>query len=177
MIKGVKVGLRAVEKEDLPLFRNWRNITDFRKHFREVRELSLTDQEKWFDSLQATRHINFMFTIVDLSTNTPIGAAGLLYINWTIRSADFSFYIGKDAMYIGDDGIAEEAAKLLTDYGFNNLNLNKIWMELYEFDTQKISFFTDKFGFKKDGILRQNCFENGKYWDSLIISLIKDDLN
>ena len=52
MIKGKKVGLRAVEKEDLPFLRDWRNIVEFRKNFREVRELSLTDQEAWFDSLQ-----------------------------------------------------------------------------------------------------------------------------
>ena len=170
MIKGNLVGLRAVEKSDLELFRDWRNITDFRKNFREVRELSLTDQEKWFDSLQTTKNINYMFTVVDLKTNEPIGAAGLLYINWVIRSGDFSFYIGKDEAYIDQKGYAEEAAKLLIEYGFNNLNLHKIWMELYEFDHAKLSFFQEKFGFLVDGKLRHNCFEGGKYWDSYIIS-------
>ncbi|MGJ8591435.1 MAG: GNAT family N-acetyltransferase [Aquaticitalea sp.] len=175
MIKGKSIGLRAVEKEDLPLFRDWRNLTDFRRNFREVRELSLTDQEAWFESLQKTKHFNYMFAIVDLKTNEAIGAAGLLYINWINRSADFSFYIGKDNHYIDDKGIAEEAATLLIDYGFNNLNLNKIWMELYEFDAKKIDFFTKKFNFKQDGVLRQNCFEDGKYWDSVIISLLNQD--
>ena len=174
MIKGKKVGLRAVEKEDLPSLRDWRNIPEFRKHFREVRELSLTDQESWFESLQKTKDINYMFTIVDLETQKPIGAAGLLYINWIIRSADFSFYIGDENKYIGNDGIAKEAAELLIDYGFKNLNLHKIWMELYEFDNQKIDFFTKKFNFKQDGVLRDNCFEYGRYWDSLIISKLKD---
>ena len=172
MIKGDKVGLRALEKEDLIHLRDWRNIPEFRKHFREVRELSLTDQEEWFESIQKTKHINFMFTIVDLETQKPIGAAGLLYINWIIRSADFSFYIGHENKYIGNDDIAIEAAKLLIDYGFNNLNLHKIWMELYEFDSKKIDFFTNKFKFKQDGLLRDNCFEAGKYYNSLIISLI-----
>lgn len=172
MIKGKNVGLRALEKEDLALLRDWRNNTDFRKHFREVRELSLTDQEAWFDSLQRTKNINFMFTIVDLKTGNPIGAAGLLYVNWVIRSGDFSFYIGEDDMYIGTDGRAEEAAKLLIDYGFKNLNLHKIWMELYEFDHQKIEFFKEKFDFQQDGLLRDNCFEDGRYWNSLIISLL-----
>ena len=175
MIKGKKVGLRAVEKEDLLYLRNWRNIPEFRKHFREVRELSLTDQEAWFDSLQKTKHINYMFTIVDLDSKKPIGAAGLLYINWIIRSADFSFYIGDENKYIGDDGVANEAAKLLIDYGFNNLNLHKIWMELYEFDKQKIEFFTKKFNFEQDAILRDNCFENGKYHNSFILSLINNN--
>lgn len=173
MIKGEKVGLRAVEKQDLSFLRDWRNIVEFRKNFREVRELSLTDQEAWFEHLQNTRQINYMFTIVDLETKKPIGAAGLLYINWVIRSADFSFYIGDNEKYIGNDGIALEAAKLLVDYGFENLNLHKIWMELYEFDKQKIEFFTNKFNFEQDALLRDNCFEDGKYWNSLIISLIK----
>lgn len=172
MIKGKNVGLRAVEKEDLSYLRDWRNLPDFRKHFREVRELSLTDQEGWFDSLQKTKHINYMFTIVDLKTSQPIGAAGILYINWVTRSGDFSFYIGDQEKYIGNDGIAEEATKLLIDYGFKNLNLHKIWMELYEFDKQKIDFFTKKFNFEQDGLLRDNCFEDGKYWNSLIISLL-----
>jgi hypothetical protein len=175
MIKGKQVGLRAVEKGDLEKFRDWRNIADFRKHFREVRELSLSDQEAWFDSLQKTKHINFMFTIVDLKTAEPIGAAGILYVNWINRSGDFSFYIGKDGQYIDEDGLAEEAAKLLIDYGFNNLNLHKIWMELYEFDTRKLDFFIDSFHFKKDGTLRDNCFEEGNYWDSHIISLLSSE--
>ena len=176
MIKGNKVGLRAVERTDLEFFRDWRNIVDFRKHFREVRELSLVDQEKWFESLQTTKHINFMFTIVDLKTNMPIGAAGLLYINWINRSGDFSFYIGENESYIDNDGFAKEASSLLINYGFNNLNLHKIWMELYEFDVKKLQFFQNDFGFKVDGKLRDNCFEDGKYWDSYIISLLKTQI-
>jgi RimJ/RimL family protein N-acetyltransferase len=175
MIKGDVVGLRAVEKGDLTLFRDWRNIVDFRRNFREVRELSLTDQEKWFESLQNTKHINFMFTIVELKTNKPIGAAGLLYIDWINRSGDFSFYIGENESYIDGEGYAKEAASLLINYGFLNLNLNKIWMELYEFDTKKIEFFKNEFDFKTDGVLRQNCFEEGRYWDSLVISLINSE--
>ncbi len=175
MIKGHKVGLRALEKEDLKLLRDWRNISSFRKHFRESRELSISDQEKWFESLQNSKHINFMFIVVELSTNEAIGAVGLLYINWINRSADFSFYIGKDEIYVDESDYSIEAAKLLIEYGFNNLNLNKIWMELYEYDTKKIQFFTKKFNFKQDGLLRQNCFEEGKYWDSLLISLLKNE--
>ncbi len=175
MIKGKMVGLRAVEKEDLPLFRNWRNISEFRRNFREVRELSLTDQEKWFDSLQSTKHVNFMFTIVRLSDLKPIGAAGLLYINWFIRSADFSFYIGEKNYYIDTRGYAKESAKLLINYGFGNLNLNKIWMELYDYDKKKIDFFTKKFNFHRDGTLRDNCFEDGRYWNSGIYSLLRKD--
>ena len=114
-----------------------------------------------------------MEIIQRLSDNKPIGTAGLLYINWIIRSADFSFYIGENRAYIDNEGYADDAAKLLIDYGFNNLNLHKIWMELYEIDKEKIEFFTKKFDFKIDGKLRDNCFEDGEFWNSFIISLIR----
>jgi RimJ/RimL family protein N-acetyltransferase len=174
MLIGKKTGLRAVEKEDLPYLRDWRNKTSFRRNFREVRELNMFNQEDWFSKTFSNPN-DFMFTIVDLENNQPIGACGLLYINWIIRSADFSFYIGKDDWYIDDKGYALDAVRLLIGYGFKNLNLNKIWMELYEFDSKKINFFTKEFSFKQDALLRDNCFEDGKYHDSLIISLLKKE--
>jgi RimJ/RimL family protein N-acetyltransferase len=174
MIKGENIGLRAVEENDLELLRDWRNLPHFRKNFREVRELNLSNQKKWFEKLNNTSS-DFMFTIVKLDNNEPVGACGLLYINWIIRSADFSFYIGHQEEYLDDKGYGGEAARLLIDYGFNILNLNKIWMELYEFDDKKLNFFIGEMGFVKEGKLRQNCFYQGKFYDSYIISLLAEE--
>lgn len=174
MIKGKKAGLRAVEKADLELLKQWRNLPDFRRNFREVRELNMYNQEAWFEKTNSSPN-DFMFMFEKLDDGEPLGAGGLLYINWIIRSADFSFYIGYAEKYIDDEGYAEDAARLLLDYGFLNLNLNKIWTELYEFDTRKLNFFQEVFKFKVDGCLRDNCFEDGRYWNSYIISLTRED--
>jgi RimJ/RimL family protein N-acetyltransferase len=174
MIKGEKIGLRAVEKTDLEILKYWRNNPSFRKNFREVRELGSFNQEAWLEKTNKSPN-DFMFMFERYEDNTPVGAGGLLYINWIIRSADFSFYVGYEDLYIDDYGYAEDATRLLLKYGFDNLNLNKIWMELYEFDTKKLSFFKEKFNFKIDGCLRENCYEEGKYWNSYIISLTKSD--
>lgn len=173
MLIGEFTCLRAVENLDLELLRDWRNIQDFRVNFREHRELSMENQKKWFDRLLNSPN-DFMFVILDRVTNELIGACGLLYTNWIIRSADFSFYIGKDNLYI-DEKYSEDAVKVLLDYGFNVLNLHKIWMELYEYDVKKLQFFQEKFNFRIDGRLRNNVFAKGKYWDSFIISLLVSD--
>jgi RimJ/RimL family protein N-acetyltransferase len=174
MIKGETIGLRALEVEDLVLLRDWRNTASFRRNFREHRELNMVNQNVWFSRVMASTN-DYMFVFERLVDGVRVGAGGLLYINWILRSADFSFYIGLDGLYIDNDGLAFESARLLLDYGFNTLNLNKIWMELYEFDIMKIEFFTKKFGFGIDGKLRKNCFEGGKYHDSYIISLLKEE--
>eukprot|EP01047_Picozoa_sp_COSAG01_P071185 COSAG01_NODE_10983_length_2033_cov_22.897749_2_plen_178_part_00 len=175
MIKGKLVGLRAVETKDLEQLKKWRNLPEFRKNFRETKELSDNNQLAWLESLHKSANTNYMFVIEHLKDKQLLGAAGLLYINWTIRSADVSFYIGYNNTYIDDKGYADDAATLLFNYGFNELNLNKLWMELYEFDKMKLDFFQDRFNFMKDGKLRQNCFYDGRYWDSFILSLLKTE--
>lgn len=173
MIFGELTGLRAVERGDLGLLRDWRNNVSFRKNFREVRELNMAMQDKWFEKSCINNPNDFMFTIVRLKDNKAIGAGGLLYINWIIRSADFSFYIGEEDLYIDDVGYAKDAAGLLIEYGFHVLNLHKIWMELYEFDKKKLNFFQNIFGFEIDGKLRDNCFFEGKYYDSYVLSKLE----
>jgi RimJ/RimL family protein N-acetyltransferase len=173
MLKGKFTGLRSLEKEDLVFLRDWRNKPEFRKNFREHKELNLLNQENWYQRTVQSPN-DFMFVIVNLENNEPIGACGLLYTNWIIRSTDFSFYIGKDDLYI-DEKYAKDAVEVLINYGFRDLNLNKIWMELYEYDHLKLDLFQNVFHFKLDGKLRQNAFHDGKYWDSFIISLLAQD--
>jgi RimJ/RimL family protein N-acetyltransferase len=173
MLVGNYTCLRAVESTDLELLKEWRNFPEFRINFREHRELSLENQKKWFDRLTTSPN-DYMFVILDKETLEPIGACGLLYTNWIIRSSDFSFYIGKNKLYI-DEKYAKDAAEVLIRYGFNDLNLNKIWMELYEYDSKKLEFFQSEFRFKVDGKLRSNAFAQGEYWDSFIISLLRSE--
>ncbi|KKS24483.1 MAG: GNAT family N-acetyltransferase [Candidatus Yanofskybacteria bacterium RIFOXYD1_FULL_42_10] len=175
MIKSKLVRLRAVEKTDLAMLRDWRNLPQFRKNFREFRELNLTQQEKWFENIVVASSNDFMFLVERLKDKLPLGVCGLVHVNWISGSADLSLYIGHNQEYIDDRGYALEASKLLLNYGFNSLNLHKIWTELYEFDEKKIGFFTKKLHFKKDGELRDNCFEEGKYWNSYIFSLLKSE--
>lgn len=175
MIKGKTVGLRAVERDDLNLLKEWRNMPQFRKNFREFRELNYDNQVKWFEEIVVASNNDFMFVIERIEDKQPIGVCGLIYINWISRFGDISFYIGHKDLYIDDKGYALEAVRLLLDYGFNHLNLHKVWTELYEFDKKKINFLTKKFSFKKDGELRDNCFKGGKYWNSHIYSLLKPE--
>ena len=174
MLKGKLIGLVAIEKEDLKQLRDWRNNPDFRKHFREYRELSMRDQEIWFEEKVVNDPSTLMFSIRRLEDNELLGCCGFVYINWVHRHADLSLYIGWQDAYIDDEGYAEESCKLILDYGFRELCLNKVWTEIYKFDEKKKALY-DKFGFQQDGLLRQNYWCDGKWWDSRMLSLLVTD--
>ena len=63
MLKGKKVSLHAVEREDLQQLRDWRNNPDFRKYFREYRELNMQQQEQWFEKSVVDDNNTQMFVI------------------------------------------------------------------------------------------------------------------
>ena len=140
MLTGKHTSLRAIEKNDLPQLMEWRNNPELRKYFRESREINSFNQIKWFESINDVNSLHKMFSIVETGSNQLLGACGLCYLDWMNRSADFSIYIGHNDLYI-DNKYAVEAAELMIDYGFNVLNLHRLWAEIYSMDEPKKIFF------------------------------------
>lgn len=174
MIKGEKVYLSGIEKDDLPLLMKWRNNPEYRKFFREYREINADMQLNWYENKVMQDSSTVMFSIRSTRDDSLLGCCGLCYINWIHRHADLSLYIGWNESYIDDEGYAEESCKLLFNYGFNELGLNKIWTEIYEFDNKKYDLY-HSFGFHDDGLLREQYFYDGKWWNSYVMSLIRND--
>lgn len=176
MLRGEKIYLTAVEHDDLEQLRLWRNREEYRKYFREYREISRDMQEKWYQQKVLNDGSTIMFSIYDIKTNELLGCCGLCYINWINRYADLSLYIGKDNCYIDSEGYAKEACEVLFRYGFNELGLNKIWTEIYEFDKKKYELYNE-LGFHQDGFLREQYLYDGKLWGAYLLSLLKREWN
>lgn len=174
MLKGKLIGLTALERGDLKQLLGWRNAPEMRRHFREYRELNLELQEKWYNESVCSNPNILMFGIRRLLDNEFLGCCGLVYIHPVYRYADLSLYIGWNDAYIDNEGYALEACELLFDYGFNDLGLNKIWTEIYVFDVLKKDLY-DRLGMSVDGVLRQNCFCDGKFWDSWVLSILAQE--
>jgi hypothetical protein len=173
MLDGVRTSLRAIEREDLVTLLEWRNRPQFRRHFREYRELSGAQQELWYKNTVLGDDRVRMFSIVDRSNGRLIGACGLCYIDWINRNADFSLYVGVDDLYI-DDVYAPDAGRALLNHGFAELNLHRIWSEIYDFDHRKERLFAT-LGFSIDGRHRQTHWTEGRWCDSLFYSILRPE--
>lgn len=173
MITGKHVGLRAIEQDDLEALRQWRNKPEFRRYFREYREISTSMQQRWFETQVENDPRTRMFAIERLSDSALMGACGLCYIDAVNQNADFSIYIGRDDLYI-DDTYAIEAGHLLLNYGFEELTLHRVWAEIYSIDTAKQDFLP-KLGFQLEGRHKETHFTEGEWVDSLFYGLLQAD--
>jgi len=140
MLSGNYTYLRAIEENDLDQLMQWRNNPNLRKYFREATELNSINQKKWFNMINDKNSIHKMFAIIKKDTDELMGACGLCYIDWVNRSADFSIYLGYENIYI-DKKYAIDAANCMIDYGFDILNLHRLWAEIYSIDEPKEKFF------------------------------------
>lgn len=170
MIRGQKVILRAIERDDLTQLRDWRNDEEIRRRTREFRLLSMENQERWFKSLHDDRN-TIMFAILD-DGKKLIGVVGLTYIDWKNRRAEVSIYIGDKAAQ--GKGYGMDTLRTVMRYGFHDANLHKLYAEIFAFNEPSVRMF-EKAGFTRDGVKREDQFVDGKHWDTYMYSILENE--
>jgi ribosomal-protein-serine acetyltransferase len=71
-------------------------------------------------------------------------------------------------------GIVTNCVKAICSYGFCTLNLNRIWLKCANLN-HKSQAIPERIGFTKEGVLRDNEYLNGKYYDSFMYGILKRD--
>ena len=174
MLAGKKVSLRALEEDDLSILLNWRNKKHIRKTTREYKLLNMINQKKWFDSIHSKNPPqDIIFGIIDKKLKL-IGFSGLTYIDWKNRHSEISIYFAKEGWQKSPEG--KEALKLIINYGFNELNLHRLWVEIFAIAKANIYLY-ENMNFTKEGTLRDKVWRDGKWWDSYIYSKLSHEFS
>lgn len=155
------ITLRAINKKDVEQFRLWRN--NHYKNFRQYKLISEVEQIKWFNTTD-----DIMFAICE--DDKLIGCAGLCYIDMKNRNADLSIYLGET--YI--DNRALDAIKLIFDYGFFELGLERIYNDLFAYDIKKHNVLIAS-GMEVEGIARNKYYRDGKFHNAKLYSILRSD--
>ncbi len=112
------------------------------------------------------------FAIRWRKNNSHIGNIAIKKIDRINRSAELAILIGDKKYW--NKGVGSEAYRLMIDYGFNTLNLNRISSGQTTENTGMIRV-CEKMGMKKEGLLREILFKEGKYLNAAIYSILKKD--
>lgn len=172
MYTGEKVKLRAYEAKDIDQARAYVNDPEL-KHLLTPGvpfPLTVDDEKKFIDGITAFKD-NYSFAI-DTLDGKYIGGCGLNAVDWKNRTCVVGIFIG-DKDYWGK-GYGTDAMSVLVKFIFNEMNLNRIQLNVYGFNERAIKSY-EKCGFKKEGVLKQAMYKAGKYHDEIVMSIIKDE--
>jgi len=187
MIRGEKIELRAVSAnpEVLARLRDWRNTPELRRWFREYREITWNEHIEYWkgrDGRKDECHFCILTSADEMKkvkTIEPkdddeypwiIGYAGLTKIHPVNRTAEFGIYLAPEYQR---KGFGKDALMTLLRYGFEELNLNRIWAEVYA-GNDALKLY-QRIGFKQEGTLHEHVFKDGSYIDSYMIGLLRTE--
>lgn len=167
----MKVSIRKFERSDIPQKVEWINNPENNQFLHYDIPICEEETEKWFDS---HKNDDKRYDAVIEVNGEPVGTIGLLSIDHKNRKAEYYIAMGETS-YKGK-GVAKEASRLILKYGFEKLELNRIYLftEIGNVVAQKMF---ERVGFVKEGIIRQDVVSHGKYVDRIVYGCIKEDWN
>ncbi len=177
MIIGDQIRFRAIEKEDLPYFVKWLNDPEVKQGLSIIIPLSLADEENWFEEVLKRPPYEKPLAI-EIQPDPQIdewifvGNCGLFGIDWQNRYAEIGIHIGEKGYW--NQGFGTKAMQLIMKHGFDNLNLHRLWLRVFENNTGAIRSY-EKAGFTKEGTFLQAKYLDGKYINVLIMSMLKPE--
>ncbi len=83
-------------------------------------------------------------------------------------SAEIGYFIGEQYW---NKGITTKAVRILTDYGFSELDIVRIHTGIFEYNTASMKVL-ENCGYSKDCIFKKSVFKKGRIWDEHRYSII-----
>jgi RimJ/RimL family protein N-acetyltransferase len=173
MYTGKKVRLRAYKREDIQLAQQFLNDEETKRLLKPgvPYPITLEQEYKWFEGISAFND-NYSFAVETLEDGKYIGGCGVNKLDWKNSVATVGIFIG-DKNYWGK-GYGTDAMKTLVRFIFEQMNINKVKLFVYSFNGRAVKSY-EKCGFVREGILRQEMYRDGKYYDEYIMGILKDE--
>ena len=169
MWQEVKISIRKFERADIPKKVEWINNPENNQFLHYDIPICVEKTEMWFDS-----HLgeDSRYDAVIEADGVPVGTIGLLSIDWKNSKAEYYIAMG-ETVYKGK-GVAKEASRLILEYGFEKLGLNRIYL-FTEVENVAAQNLFERVGFKKEGVIRQDIVSHGKHVDRIAYGFLRED--
>jgi RimJ/RimL family protein N-acetyltransferase len=168
---GAKVYLRPLDREDAAALVPWFNDPEVTRTLRRYRPQTLRDEEAFLEKLTQSEQ-DLALGIVARAADRLIGVTGLHQIDFKNRHACFGILIGEKDEW--GKGYGTEATSLVVKHAFETLNLNRVWLYVFEYNQRGRRSY-ERVGFRQEGVLRQDCYREGRYWDTLVMAILREE--
>lgn len=168
-----RLELRPITLEDVSdTYIGWLNdpeVTKFNSHG----EVEYTREKAiQYVSMVSASDEYRVFTIRTRGTGLHIGNISLQQMSRTHQSAEFAILLG-DKTYWGK-GVAKEASLLILRYGFEVLELHRIYCGT-SIANEPMQKLAASLGFTEEGVRKEAMYKNGAFVDIIEFGLLRKD--
>lgn len=166
--------VRELSRSDLTEINSWRSdretVALLGAPFRYV---GPEIDEAWFNAYLSSRHNTIrLITFDDSSPSTPLCLTTLSGIDWVSRSAEFHIQVGASAAR--GRGVGRFSAVEALRHAFDDMGLQRVELQVLASNDRARSLY-DSLGFRVEGTRRKAVYKEGRFIDSVIMGLLRDE--
>ncbi len=170
-IRGEKVTLMALSEEHTSLVVKWRNRPEVYRNLYTHTQITMESHLNYYHTQVVQGHC-VQFIIYVNAGHYPVGSVFLKNFDTLSAKAEFGIFIGEDVAR--GMGYGSEAARLILEYGFMTLGLNRIYLSVLSNNMAAIRSYRNA-GFKQEGLLRQDFRLDDEYVDVMLMAILASE--
>ncbi|MGE5589906.1 MAG: GNAT family N-acetyltransferase [Bacillota bacterium] len=165
-----RVRLRPPEMGDLENLWRWINDPDVNAFRWEGQQWPKSHEQVRAD-LEATvrGHADKMELIIETPDGRPVGFVALGGLDRHNGKGELTIVLGERDAW--GQGLGSEAVRQVLDLAFDNLRLNKVWLQVDAEHVKAIASY-QRLGFKVEGRLREDWYRRGQFADTVVMGLL-----
>lgn len=166
ILRGPRIVLRPLASGDLRRCVKWFSDPQVIQFLGRNTPVTLAEEDRWYREYSRRSDEQIFAIEVD---GTHVGNLGLHKVDRVHRKADVGIVIGETGYW--SKGFGTEALRTALRYGFDQLGLNKISLEVLEYNVRAIRSY-EKCGFVREGIHREDVYKDGRFFNVIRMSIL-----
>lgn len=173
LIQGKNISLRLITIEDIPDYykRGFEIIDEETQRCTGTKHVPTEEQVEAYVKRIVEDDLRYDFLIID-SKGHIIGESVINEINPDTGCANFRIGIFKSENF--GQGIGSEATALTIKFGFEEIKLHRIELEVFSFNERAYRAYR-RAGFVEEGRLREAEIIDGKYCDVIVMGILREE--
>jgi RimJ/RimL family protein N-acetyltransferase len=173
ILHGERIYLRSGERGDIPLFVRWFNDHRTTRTLMFLAPIGTASEEAWFNQMSEHQGKDrWFFVICRLQDDRAVGSIDLQGVNYRNGSAGLGIAIGDPADT--GQGYGSDALRTLLTFGFDQLRLERIELEVYDFNEPARRMY-ERVGFRHEGTSRHALYVDGAFHDVHRMSVLRGE--
>jgi RimJ/RimL family protein N-acetyltransferase len=170
LFNGERLKLSSAREEDAEIMVKWGEDAEYLRNVDT--DIAQPKTKEQFAAEGKNGGNTVYFRLRTIEDDQLIGFVAIHSIEWNNRAGLLAIGIGDSSNR--NQGYGTDALKLILRYAFHELNLDRVGLEVIEYNKGGIRAY-EKVGFQQEGRKRSAVYRDGKRYDIIVMGILRPE--